>query len=381
MSMRGGMGRGMGGAPAKAQNFGPSVKRILSLMRPDRIRLVAVVVLAAIGVGLTVLAPKILGHATDLIFAAVAGHLLGQNFPGMSKTQAIDVLRQHGQGQLADMLNAVNVVPGQGLDTAALGAVMLTVLALYASSFVFNYSQGYINAGIVQRAMYRLRRNIEDKLDVLPMSHFQETSRGDVLSKVTNDIDNLAQTLNQTLTQLLVSVLTVVGVLVMMFSISWQLALIALVSVPLMAYITVTIAKRSAVQFGKQWATMGKLNGHIEEIFTGHEIVKAFGQQRQAISTFAASNEELFRSSSKAQFISGIIMPAMNFVSNLNYVAVAVVGGIQVASGIITIGSVQAFIQYSRQFSQPLAQLGSMANLLQSGVAPLIDCLFFIEAF
>ncbi|WP_434620814.1 ABC transporter ATP-binding protein [Arthrobacter sp. A5] len=358
--------RGFGGPPQKARSFGPSVRRIFSLMAADRPRMIWVVSLAAVSVGMSVLAPKILGHATDLIFQGV----LGRMFPaGVTKAQAIDGLRAKGQGQVADMLSGMAVVPGQGLDQQALGWVLLSVLAIYAVAFFFNWSQGYITAGIVQRAMYKLRQDIETKLDRLPMSHFQDESRGDVLSRVTNDIDNFSQTLNQTLTQLLVSVLTVVGVLAMMFSISPLLALIALATVPLTILVTVLIAKRSKIQFMAQWKTTGELNGHIEEMFTGHEVVKAFGQQQAAIGKFAVSNDSLFRSSSKAQFISGVIMPSMNFISNLNYVAVAVVGGVQIASGNLTIGSVQAFIQYSRQFSQPMAQIGGMINLLQSGVA------------
>ncbi|MCY0905247.1 ABC transporter ATP-binding protein [Arthrobacter sp. H14-L1] len=358
--------RGQGGPPQKAKSFGPSVKRIFTLMAADRPRMIWVVFLAAVSVSMSVLAPKILGHATDLIFQGVVGKM----FPAsVTKAQAVEGLRAKGQGQVADMLNGMNVVPGQGLDQQALGWVLLGVLVLYAVAFFFNWSQGYITAGIVQRAMYKLRQDIETKLDRLPMSHFQEESRGDVLSRVTNDIDNFSQTLNQTLTQLLVSVLTVVGVLSMMFSISPLLALIALATVPVTVLVTVLIAKRSKVQFTAQWKTTGELNGHIEEMFTGHEVVKAFGQQQVAIDKFAVSNDTLFRSSANAQFISGIIMPSMNFIANLNYVAVAVVGGVQIAAGNLTIGSVQAFIQYSRQFSQPMAQIGGMINLLQSGVA------------
>ncbi|MCU6480870.1 ATP-binding cassette subfamily B protein [Arthrobacter silviterrae] len=364
------MMRGRGGPPQKAAAFGPSLKRILRLMAPDRLRIIWVVFLAAVSVGLSVVAPKVLGHATDLIFNGVVGQMLAKSFPaGTTKAAAVAGLKAHGQGQLADMLSGMGVVPGQGLDLGALGSVLMIVLALYIVAFFFNWSQGYITTGIVQRAMYRLRQQIEDKLDRLPMSHFQQESRGDVLSRVTNDIDNFSQTLNQTLTQLLIAALTVVGVLGMMFSISPLLAGISLLTVPVVAFLTVFIAKRSRVQFGVQWKSTGELNGHVEEMFTGHEIVKAFGQQEAAIEKFRVSNDELYESSAKAQFISGIIMPSMNFVSNLNYVVVAVLGGIQVASGIITIGSVQAFIQYSRQFSQPMAQIGSMINLLQSGVA------------
>ncbi|WP_394940901.1 ABC transporter ATP-binding protein [Psychromicrobium sp. YIM B11713] len=357
---------GRGGPPQKAMTFGPSLKRILGLMKPDRPRMIWVIVLAAVSVSLSVAAPKVLGHATDLIFQGVIGKMLPA---GVSQAQAVAGLRAQGQNQLADMLSAMNVTPGQGVDFAALGGVMLLVLFLYAVSFFFNWSQGYITTGIVQRSMYRLRRDIEAKLDRLPMSHFQETSRGDVLSRVTNDIDNFSQTLNQTLTQLLTSVLTVIGVIAMMFSISWSLGLIALCAIPLIAGITVLVAKRSRVQFMAQWKTTGELNGHIEEMFTGHEIVKAFGQQQAAIDKFKAANEGLYRSSSKAQFISGIIMPSTNFVSNLSYVVIAVVGALQITAGQITVGGVQAFIQYSRQFSQPIAQIGGMINLLQSGVA------------
>ncbi|WP_125612238.1 ABC transporter ATP-binding protein [Specibacter cremeus] len=360
-----------GGPPVqKAMAFGPSVKRILGLVKPDKVRVAWVVVMAAVSVGLSVVAPKVLGHATDLIFNGVVGKMLATQFPpGTTKESAVAALRAAGQGQLADMLSGMNAVPGQRLDLSALAGTLLIVLGLYVVAFFFNWSQGYVTTGIVQRAMYRLRQDIEAKLDKMPMSHFQEQSRGDVLSKVTNDIDNFSQTLQQTLTQLLIAILTVVGVLAMMFSISPLLALISLVTVPVIAAVTVVIAKRSRVEFMAQWKTTGELNGHVEEMFTGHEIVKSFGRQQQAIDKFATSNEALYASSAKAQFISGIIMPSMNFVSNLNYVVVAVIGGVQVASGIITIGSVQAFIQYSRQFSQPMAQIGSMINLLQSGVA------------
>lgn len=365
------MMRGRGGPPAaKANSFGPSLKRILGLMAPDKLRIAWVVLLAAVSVGLSVVAPKILGHATDAIFNGVFGKMLATQFPaGTTKAAAEAAMRASGNSQMADMLSGMNVVPGQGIDFGALGAILLVVLGLYVAAFFFNWAQGFITTGIVQRAMFRLRRDIEAKLDRLPMSYFQQESRGDVLSRVTNDIDNFSQTLNQTLTQLLVAVLTVVGVLSMMFSISPMLAVISLITVPIVAGLTAFIAKRSRVQFAQQWKSTGQLNGHVEEMFTGHEIIKAYNQQDQAIAKFATSNDSLYESSSRAQFISGIIMPSMNFVANLNYVVVAVLGGIQVASGTLTIGSVQAFIQYSRQFSQPMAQIGGMINLLQSGVA------------
>ncbi|WGW10464.1 ABC transporter ATP-binding protein [Saxibacter everestensis] len=353
-------------APRKAANFGPSVLRILALMRPDRARMTFVLFLAALGVAAQVVAPKILGSATDVIFDGI----LGKSMPeGVSKAQAVEGLRQQGQGKIADVLAGSGAQPGAGIDFHQLSMVLLLVGVLYVAGFFFNWSQGYITGGVTQRGMYRLREAVQAKLDRLPLKYFDSTSRGDVLSRVTNDIDNLAQTLNQTLTQLLMSVLTVVGVLVMMFSISPLLALIALVTIPVAAVITALIAKRSQNHFMNQWKDTGLLNGHVEEMFTGHEIVKVYGQQDAALATFDEQNERVYQASARAQFLSGVMQPAMQFVSNLNYVAIAVVGGLRVASGAISIGDVQAFIQYSRQFTQPLAQIGGMINILQSGVA------------
>ena len=223
--------------------------------------------------------------------------------------------------------------------------------------------------GITQRTVYRLREEVEEKINRLPLKYFDGMQRGELLSRVTNDIDNISQTLQQTLSQMLTSLLTVIGVVVMMFIISPLLALIALVTIPLTLIVTMLIARRSQKLFVAQWKHTGELNAQIEETFTGHALVKVFGRQREVEEQFRLKNEELYKASFGAQFISGIIMPAMMFVGNLIYVVIAVVGGLQVASGALQIGDVQAFIQYSRQFTQPLTQLGSMANLLQSGVA------------
>ncbi|MCG2622045.1 ABC transporter ATP-binding protein/permease [Arthrobacter sp. I2-34] len=365
--MRGGF-RGMqaGQQTARPLNFLPSLRRILALMRPDLPAAAAMAGAAALAVALSVAAPRILGAATDIIFAGLAGRAIPA---GVSQAEYVQRLRSEGKEQLADMLQGMHLVPGQGIDFDQLRMVLLTVICLYLAAFVFGWLQGRLSAVVVQHAMFRLRAAIEDKLARLPMAHFQRESRGDVLSRATNDIDNLAQTLNQTLTQIMVSVLTILGVLAMMVSISPLLALIAVATVPVSAIVTVLIARRSQALFATQWRTTGRLNGHVEEMITGHDVVKAFGQQPQAIAEFRSANEQLYAAAYRAQFVSGMVMPAMMLVSNLNYVAVAVTGGLQVAFGLLSIGSVQAFIQYSRQFSQPLGQLGGLVGMLQSGVA------------
>ena len=358
--------RGRPGATVKPENFAASVRRILVLMAPDRLRVAAVMIAAVVSVALAVSAPRILGEATNVIFDGFIGNSLPA---GLSKDAQVEALRASGERELADMLAAMDVVPGQGLDFGRLGGILLGVLAIYLAAFAFGWFQARLTARIVQNAMYRLRRDVDGKLFRLPMSHFQQQSRGDVLSRVTNDIDNLAQTLSQSLTQIVTSVLTIIGVLAMMLSISPLLALIAVVTVPVSALVTVLIARRSQAEFKTQWKSTGEVNGYIEEMFTGQDVVKAFGQQERVIEGFAPANDRLFQSAFRAQFVSGIIMPAMMFISNLNYVAVAVVGGLQVAGGQLSIGGVQAFVQYSRQFSQPLGQLGGLINMLQSGVA------------
>ena len=356
----------MAGPSQKALDFGPSAKRLVGRLRPERSGVLAVIGLAVVSVGLNAIGPRILGHATDLIFAGVIGRQLPA---GVTKDEAIDGLRADGQGTFADMLTGMDVTPGQGIDFSALSWVLIGVLALYVGASLFGWMQGYLLNGIVQRTVYRLRSDVEDKLNRLPLSYFDRSARGDLLSRVTNDIDNISQSLQQTLSQLLTSLLTVVGVLSMMIIISPVLALIALVTVPLSILVTVVIAKRSQKQFVAQWAHTGALNAQIEEAYTGHALVKVFGRQREVEEAFHAKNDELFKASFGAQFISGIVMPAMMFLGNLNYVAIAVVGGLRVASGTMSLGEVQAFIQYSRQFTQPLTQLASMTNLLQSGVA------------
>ncbi|MEH0841804.1 ABC transporter ATP-binding protein [Micromonospora sp. CPCC 205711] len=355
------------GMPAeKSMNFGPSARRLLARLRPHRWSLAGIIALAVTSVGASVVGPKILGHATDIIFAGVVGRQLPA---GSTLDQAVAGARASGNDNLADMLARMDVVPGVGIDFDALGRVLLFALGLYLAAGLLSWWQGWLLNGVVQRTVLRLRAEVQEKLNRLPLPYFDRQPRGELLSRVTNDIDNISQTLSQTLSQLLTSLLTLVGVLAMMFWISPLLALVALVAVPLSVVVTQQIAKRSQRRFIAQWRHTGELNGQIEEAFTGHELVKVFGRQREVQAAFAAKNEELFQASFAAQFISGIIMPAMMFVGNLSYVAIAVVGGLRVASGTMSLGDVQAFIQYSRQFTQPLTQVASMANLLQSGVA------------
>jgi len=368
---RGPMGRGgpMGMAMpvAKAMDFHGSLRRVLGELRPERVPLIAVVTLTVVSVVAMVLGPKVLGRATDVIFAGVVGRMLPV---GVSQAQAVQGLRAQGQNKMADMLAPMKgVVPGQGIDFTALGRVLVLVLALYVGSWLFGYLQGLITTGAVQRTVYRMRQQVETKLGRVPLSYVDQHARGELLSRVTNDIDNLAQTLQQTLSQLINAALTIIGVLIMMFWISPLLAAIALVTLPAAGVVTMVIAKRAQPQFVAQWKRTGTLNAHVEEMYTGHALVKVFGRQRAASDTFHTENEALYEATFKANLISGLIQPAMMFLGNLNYVIIAVVGGLRVASGAISLGDVQAFIQYSRQFTQPIMQVASMMNLLQSGVA------------
>ncbi|MGW0431623.1 ABC transporter ATP-binding protein [Micromonospora sp. NPDC003197] len=365
---------GRGGAPhwqagmpgEKSMNFVPSAKRLLGRLRPYRIHLLGIVTLAVISVAFTVIGPKILGRATDLIFAGIIGKQLPE---GTTLDQAVAQARAAGNDTFADMLANMDVVPGVGIDFTRLGQVLALALVLFVAASLLSWWQFYLLNDVVQRAILRLRADVEEKLHRLPLPYFDKQPRGELLSRVTNDIDNVAQSLQQTLSQLLTALLSVVGVLTMMFIISPLLAVIALVAVPLSVLVTKQIAGRSQRQFIAQWQHTGALNGQIEEAFTGHELVKVFGRQREIEAAFGDKNDELFKASFGAQFISGIIMPSMMFIGNLSYVAIAVVGGLRVASGAMSLGDVQAFIQYSRQFTQPLTQVASMANLLQSGVA------------
>lgn len=357
---------GTAAPPRRSMDFKRSGKRLLRQFRPERTWVLVMVALLVVSVGLSVLGPKILGRATDLIFAG----FIGARMPdGLTREQALEGMRKNGDGGAADMLSGMDFTPGEGIDFGAVGTVLLTVLAVYLAAGLLMLWSGRLSARVITRTVYRLREEVEAKLSRIPLSYLDKQSRGDVLSRVTNDIDNLGQTLQQTLGQIINSLLTIVGVLVVMFWISPLLALVALVTVPLSLLVATRLGKRAQPQFVEQWKSTGKLNGHIEEMYTGHALVKVFGRQKESAETFREQNESLYRASFKAQFISGVMQPAMMFVSNINYVLVAVVGGLRVASGTLSIGDVQAFVQYSRQFSQPLNQVASMANMIQSGVA------------
>jgi ATP-binding cassette subfamily B protein len=326
-------------------------------------------VVLVVGVGsviLSVVGPKIIGNATNVIFDGI----IGKSLPaGVTLAQAIAALRARGQGQLADMLSGTNAVPGAGVDFTLLAQLLAIASVVYLFASLLAWLQGYLMAGVAQRTVYGLRREVEEKLGRLPLRYFDSHAHGDLLSRVTNDIDNIATTLQQGLSQLVTSILTVLGVLVMMFTISPLLAGISLLTIPLSLVVTVLIAGRSQKEFVAQWAGTGALNGHVEQMHTGHALVQVFGRRISAIEQFATLNDRLYAASFRAQFLSGIIMPAMQFLSNLNYVAVAVIGGYRVASGSMSLGDVQAFITYSRQFTQPITQIAAQANLLQSGLA------------
>ncbi len=377
--MSGPTGRPGGGGPmhmgmmmpaAKARSFRTSFRRLLGELRPERALVFAVAGLGVISVAFSIVGPRLLGNATDVLFEGVVGRQLAEmGLAGVPKDQIVDGLRAQGQGNFADMLAAMDVVPGVGVDFGALTMILVIVTAIYVLSSLFAWAQSYIMAGVTQRTVYRLRRRVDEKLGRLPLAYFDRESRGDILSRVTNDIDNISQTLQQSLTQLITSLLTVIGVLIMMLTISPLLAVISLLAVPASIVVTVLIATRSQKQFAAQWERTGTLNGHIEEMHTGHAIVKLFGRQEQAIEEFNRQNEALYQASYKAQFISGMIQPAMTFISNLSYVAIAVIGGVRVASGQMSLGDVQAFIQYSRSFTFPIIQAASIANVLQSAVA------------
>jgi ATP-binding cassette, subfamily B, multidrug efflux pump len=352
--------------PRRSADFRGSAKRLLRQFRPEAAVLGGMVAFGLLGVGFSVLGPKILGDATDLIFAGFVGKRLPD---GVSRDEVLDRMRAEGDDGVADMLSGTEFTPGQGIDFGALSHVLLLVVAVYAAAGLMMFVSGRLSVRAISQTVFRLREQVEAKLSRLPLSYFDKQTRGEVLSRVTNDIDNIGQTLQQTMGQIVNSVLTVAGVLVMMFWISPLLALVALVTVPLSLTVATRLGKRAQPQFVRQWSDTGKLNAHVEEMYTGHALVKVFGRQGESAAAFREHNEALYQASYKAQFVSGIMQPAMMFVANLNYVLVAVAGGLRVASGALSIGDVQAFVQYSRQFSQPLNQIASMANMVQSGVA------------
>jgi ATP-binding cassette subfamily B protein len=366
--MAGPMGRMMAGTGPehRSMDFRGSGRRLMGHFRPERLTLAALVACVVVSVALSVAGPAILGRATDLVFAGIVGREMPAD---ESRAEVLEAMRERGDGDVADMLRGTDFRPGEGIDFGAVGDVLLLALAVFAGAGLLMAVATRLVNRVVNRTMYRMREDVQKKLSRLPLSYFDRRQRGEVLSRATNDIDNIGQTLNQSMGQLINSLLTIIGVLAMMFWLSWILALVALVTVPLSLYVATLVGKRSQPHFVQQWRTTGKLNAHIEEMYTGHALVKVFGRQEESARQFAEQNDALYEAGFRAQFNSGIMQPLMLFVSNLNYVLVAVVGGLRVASGSLSIGDVQAFVQYSRQFSMPLTQMASMANLVQSGVA------------
>lgn len=359
--------RGVAAAPAgRSRDFWSSAVRLVKQLAPQRKLSIAVITLGLAGTAIGVIVPRILGHATDLLFNGVIGRQLPA---GISKAQAVSAARSRGENTFADLLSGMHVTPGHGVDFGAVGRTLSLALVLYLVSSVLIWAQARLLNLTVQRTMVALRSDVEDKIHRLPLSYFDGHQRGELLSRVTNDIDNVQSSLSMTISQLLTAVLTVVAVLAMMLSISPLLVGITVLTVPLSLLATRAIARRSQRLFLAQWRSIGRLNAHIEETYSGFTVVKTFGHQAAAREQFRALNDDVYRSSFGAQFFSGLVAPATTFIGNLGYVAVAVVGGLQVATGHITLGNIQAFIQYVRQFNSPLSQLAGMYNTLQSGVA------------
>ena len=356
----------MGGPPQKSKDFKGSLRRLLREVGEERKSLYAVFILITAAVTIGSFGPKILGRATNEIFYG----FLGRKLPaGLTKAQVVSELRAKGQNNFADVVNKSEVIPGTGINFSAVSHWIFLAIGLYLISSLFLWLQQYLMAGVTQKTVFRLRRLAEEKIGRLPLSYFDTTSRGDLLSRVTNDVDNISTSMQQGLSQILNSALTVLSVLAMMIWISPLLAVISLVAIPLSMFVSVRIAKASQKQFIAQWDWTGKLNGHVEEMHTGAALVKVFGRRKQAIADFEVLNENLNKSSFNAQFMSGIIMPSTTFISNLIYVGISVLGGYRVATGTMSLGDVQAFIQYSRQFGMPLAQIAGLINTVQSGVA------------
>ncbi len=334
---RGPFGMGMGMPVEKAKDFKGTLKRLLGYLSPFKIQLVLVLALAILSTLFSIIGPKIMGNAITKL----------------------------GDGVIAKLKH----VPGAAIDFSAIGQLLLIMAGLYVLSAIFNYLMQYTMAGVAQRTVYNMRRDIENKLAKLPLKFYDGRTHGEILSRVTNDIDNISQTLQQSATQIITSLVTIVGVLIMMLTISFWLTLIALVVLPLSIGVAAIVGSRSQKFFIAQQRNLGQLNGHVEEMYTGHKIVKAFGRERESLEQFDKINARLYEAGWKAQFVSGLIMPILMFLGNISYVAIAVIGGILITQGSIAIGDVVAFINYSQQFTMPITQTANIANVLQLAVA------------
>ncbi|WP_078325289.1 ABC transporter ATP-binding protein [Mycobacteroides salmoniphilum] len=359
--------RGVQQGPAeRSRDFRGTAVRMVRRLAPQRFLTAVVITLSMTGIAIGVIGPRILGHATDLLFNGVIGRELPA---GLSKEQAIEAARARGDGQFAQMLSGMNVTPGVGVDFHAVGTTLALALGMYLAAGVLAWVQARLLNVTVQRTVVALRADVEDKLHRLPLSYFDSRQRGEILSRVTNDVDNIQTSLQMSINQLLSSALTLLAVFSMMLSISPMLAVITLATVPMSLWVTRAIARRSQRLFVAQWSNTGELNAHIEETYSGFTIVKTYGHRAESETVFADRNAKVYSSAFGAQFFSGLVSPATAFIGNLSYVAVAVVGGMKVASGDLTLGGVQAFTQYVRQFNQPLTQVAAMYNTLQSGLA------------
>ena len=356
------MGRGgwgaMGRPVEKPKDFKGTLKRLATYFYPQKYLLLVVLITAIIGTVFNIVGPKILGLATTKLFNDLIA-----KFKALGENAAI------GKALAKNPSLHLHTVPVPGVDFNYIATVLLILLGLYVISAIFMYIQQYIMASVAQKSIYQVRREVEEKLDRLPLKYFDSRTRGEILSRAVNDMDNISTTLQQSVTQLITSVVTLIGVVVMMLTISWILSLVIFITLPLSLLVTVGIAKRSQQYFRDQQRSLGVLNGHVEEMYTGHKIVKAFGRERESVETFTELNEKLYQAGWRAQFVSGMIMPLMRSVGNLGYAFVAVIGGIMVTNGTVAIGDVQAFIQYAQQFTQPITQLANFANIIQSTMA------------
>jgi ATP-binding cassette subfamily B multidrug efflux pump len=357
----------------KARNFRKTLRRFIGALAPEKYRILLVLVVAFLSTAGQVFGPKILGQGIDKVMDGVVGKNIAQYFPpGTTHEQAVAAMRSSTIPEvrsMADVFASTNAIPGVGIDFGALASILFVLIGLYIAATIFSWIAWLTMAGVAQRTVYRMRRDVDEKLARLPLKYFDTHPRGDTLSRVTNDIDNIANTLQQSLTQILTALATIIGVLVMMIWISPILAAISLLVLPAAAISTMLIARRSQKQFASMWERTGVLNGQVEESHTGHSIVKVFGHQEDTIRTFDEENERLYEASFRAHFISGIVMPTMSFIGNVSYVLIAVLGGTMVATGSMSLGDVQAFIQYSRSFTMPITQVASITNILQSTIA------------
>ncbi len=362
-TMSGRVGHGPSGGMAmpveKAKDFKGTIKRLIGYLAPQKMRFFAVGILAVVSTVFSIFGPKILGKATTKI----ADGVIAQYMYYYKIQAAIQ------QNQPASVIEALRSAPIPLFDFGYIGRILLLMIVLYIISFITGYAMSYIMSGVSQKTVYVMRNEVKEKLDRLPLKYFDGRTHGEILSRVTNDMDTIATTLQQSMTQLITSVVTIAGILIMMISISPLMTVIALVTLPVCAFLTVVIAKKSQKYFANQQKYLGQLNGHVEEMYTGHKIIKVFGHEKESIETFRKVNEELYHAGWKAQFMSGIIMPALNFVNNLGYVFICIIGGLLVAKKAIDVGDIQAFIQYMRNFTQPIVQTANIANIIQGTIA------------